>query len=59
VRGWAHLRGEKRDDGDRFTIERDKFNLISRAALMDEDNCADVSAPQAVFRQINRQHDAI
>ncbi len=39
----AHLRGCERDDRHRFAVERDEFDFIARAALMKQNDCADVT----------------
>jgi hypothetical protein len=49
---WANLRGECRNNRNRFAIERDKLDFVSRAATMNQDNGANIAARQAVLRQI-------
>ncbi len=39
----AHLFGVERDDRHRFAVERDEFDFVPCAALMDEDDGADVT----------------
>jgi hypothetical protein len=49
---WANLRGECRNNRNRFAVERDKLDFVSRAAAMNQDNGANITARQAVIRQI-------
>ena len=55
----TELGGKQGHDGDRLSIQSHKFHLIPLAILMDQNHSPNISLFQSIFRQIDRQYNAV
>src|SRR5206468_10330916 len=58
-RDGTDLCSNQRRDGHGFPRERHEFDLVTRTALVNVDDGADVARLQSFVRNVFRQHDAI